>query len=271
MVKKIPSKLTKFSKKSSSLRENIDPLVSLQRKIIERKLKDKEILKRLKVSEKKLKVSDKSGQYILDRKFADYNFIFKELVISPTIERSSAFKKEIISTLSYLERKYKKSEINVLDDGAGKGYFLAELKEKWNSLKERKLVSADLKTTAVSLTRSLVAKNIDFKKIGNVLNFIPERKYDLILSVYGGFHYTQKALQREVLLKYLYSLNKGGLAILSFDTFLLKTSMGKAHREQVIEGLKKRGFRADISYIPLELKQINKNLPDVYLFVERVK
>ncbi len=271
MVKKTPSKLTKFSKKPVSLKEKANGMVSLQKDLIFKKLKDKDILARLKVSEKKLKESDKSGRYILNRKYDDYNFIFKKIITSSILENSSVFKRDIISTLSAFERKYKKKEINVLDDGAGKGTFLSELKEKWNSLKERKLVSADLKTTAVSLTRSVVAKNIDFKKIGNVLNFMPERKYDLILSVYGGFHYTQTSLQREVLLKYLYSLNKGGLAIFSFNTFLLKTSMGKEHRSQVISGLEKRGFRADFSYLPLEYKKRTPDLPDVYLFVERVK
>jgi SAM-dependent methyltransferase len=173
--------------------------------------------------------------------------------------------------LSALERKYKKKEINVLDDGAGKGYFLSELKEKWNSLKEKKLVSADLKTTAVSLTKTFDVKNIDFKKIGDVLNFIPKRKYDLIISVYGGFHYTQAILKKEVLLKYLYSLNKGGVAIFSFNPILLRSNLDKEHRAQVLIALKKRGFKADFSYLPTYLNKTIPDLPQVYLFVERVK
>lgn len=269
MVKKTSSKLTQFSRVSSKKKPN--GMVSLQKDLINKKLTDKALLQRLKSSERKLKVSDKSGRYTLNRNYGDYNFIFKQIITNHIIEKSSVFKRDIISTLSAFERKYKKKEINVLDDGAGKGYFLADLKEKWNSLKERKLVSADLKTTAVSLTRSVVAKNIDLKKIGNVLNFIPERKYDLILSVYGGFHYTQTPLKKEVLLKYLYSLNKGGIAIFSFNTFLLKTSMGQEQRVQVINGLEKRGFRADFSYLPQKFKKRTPDLPDVYLFVERVK
>lgn len=267
MVKK---KLTTFSKSSS---KKLNTMVLLQKDLIKKKLKDKEILERLKFSEKKLKKSDRSGEYVLDRHFSDYNLIFKKIIVSPLFENSSIFKRDIISTLSAFERKYKKKEINVLDDGAGKGFFLSELKEKWNYLKEKKLVSAELKTTAVSLTKTISKKNIDFKHTGNVIDFIPERKYDMILSVYGGFHYTQRPLQREVLLKYLYSLNKGGLGIFSFKTHLLKTNMGQEHRRQVIEGLEKRGFRAEFSSIPLEYaKNLNHpDLPIVYLFVERVK
>ncbi len=266
MKKKLTS-----NQKLKKKKEISNGMVSLQKDLISKKLKDKEVYQRLKKSTENLKINDKSGRYFLNRKFKDYNLIFSKILNNEIFNTSSVLKQDIISTLSALERKYKKKEINVLDDGAGKGYFLSELKEKWNSLKEKKLVSADLKTTAVSLTKTFDVKNIDFKKIGDVLNFIPKRKYDLIISVYGGFHYTQAILKKEVLLKYLYSLNKGGVAIFSFNPILLRSNLDKEHRAQVLIALKKRGFKADFSYLPTYLNKTIPDLPQVYLFVERVK
>ncbi|NCP71980.1 hypothetical protein GW835_01125 [archaeon] len=266
MIKKL-----KTNPKSETKKEISNGMVSLQKDLISKKLKNKEISQRLKFSLNKLKKSDRSGRYILDRKYKDYNLIFKQILNNTVSLKSLVFRRDIISTLKMIEQKYKKKEINVLDDGAGRGYFLSQLKEKWNTLKKEKKVSADLKTTAVSLTKSFSTKNIDFKKIGNVINFIPERKYDLIISVYGGFHYTQTPLKKEVLLKYLYSLNNGGVAIFSFNPILLRTNLDKEHRMQVLKALEKRGFKADFSYLPSNFKKKSPDLPQVYLFVEREK
>lgn len=256
-MKKLFSKVSNFFKVNSS-KEKPNGMVALQKELIQKKLKQDKIRYSYFEQEAYNRSKDRTSGYVLDRNYANYNTIFNRLFSSHKI-----LKRDIVHTLRVMAYRHKKKKISVLDDGAGKGYFLAQLKEKWNALKKEGKVKASLETTAVTLSSKTIAlKNIDEIKKGNVANFLPTKKYDLIISVYGGFEYTIPEIQKEVLLKYCYSLNKGGVGVFGIEFTLLPkiTSIQNA--------FEKRGFKFDLMSMK---KNIFEKLPSNYLVIERVK
>lgn len=142
-----------------------------------------------------------------------YNLDFKVLSgIRASVKRNVKMPENM---LDYLIEKYKKTKrtLHILDDGAGEGYFLKELKEELNNKK------IPCTTTAVCLSDKISDwnnKHITVKIIGDAKDLELTNKYDLITSYYGSIHYSIPAIRDEIIKKYAFSLNKNGIAILRF-------------------------------------------------------
>ncbi|MFA5745860.1 MAG: hypothetical protein WCX73_00810 [Candidatus Pacearchaeota archaeon] len=142
-----------------------------------------------------------------------YNLDFRML----SAERNSATinKKIPENILDYLIEEYKKTKktLHILDDGAGQGYFLKELKE---ALTKNKV---PVNTTAVCLSDKIPELNNRFINeiiIRDAKDLELNQKYDLITSYYGSIHYSIPKIRDEIMKKYIFSLNKNGVAVFRF-------------------------------------------------------
>jgi len=134
-------------------------------------------------------------------------------------------------------RTHKIKEINVFDDGLGHGNFLKEMKSR---IQER---GVKCKTTGISLTDTIKLENksmINKIHIPNVADHLPEEKYDFIFSSFGGLYYSIPEINKEILLKYLYSLKKNGFAILITNPE--NNPKGEYGMKRFEIALQKRGF-----------------------------
>ncbi len=135
----------------------------------------------------------KSGGY------DDYNELFKPYL-----------KRDILELLCDMAALHKNRPLRILDDGAGYGPFLHEIKLK---LVERGITA---QTTALSLfvDDELKSRNIDIAYEGPSERLVPAEKQDIIISVKGTLWYLPPSINKEVILKHAYSLVKGGYLLL---------------------------------------------------------
>jgi SAM-dependent methyltransferase len=201
-------------------------------------------------------VSRENVHWIKNREYSDYNQLFRRFL--------GADITEFIQKMSVgLKRP-----IRILDDGAGYGFFLNELKKNLSSL------GVSSHTTALVLDATDVLKELVRKKYvdelyeGPAEYYLPKEEYDLIFSLYGSIHYTQSTFAREILLKYCRSLSKGGYAVIGL-TIPLSTIFNIVRvRDAVKNSLNKQGFQADFyeSGVPWD-----SNLPSIVLIVKRIR
>ncbi|MCX6772261.1 MAG: hypothetical protein NTV88_00625 [Candidatus Micrarchaeota archaeon] len=139
--------------------------------------------------------------------------------------------KELIDILVQISKSRTGRPLRIMDDGAGSGIFLKEIKRM---LADRGIES---ETTATSLTwfPELRDSNIDSIFIGNSETYAPPKTQDVIVSVLGAAYYQGPQLLKERLLKYAYCLEKGG--ILAADVPLAGFNI-----KNVKKTLTKRGF-----------------------------
>jgi len=249
-------------------RKNPKSMISLQSELIKKKLSVPEFKQKYDSLERRVLVNDGTPQaYTTTRRYEDYNTI-----LTRCFPENKIFKDSILHTLLDYARTTKKETIKALDDGAGMGKFLFELKNRWNDIKDATQINTNLETTAISLTpNKVVVPGIDHIIYGNVAKFEPSQKYDFIFSVYGGFHYSVPVLRKEILLKYVYSLNKGGSAIFGFNFNDIYAENFRS--QEIITALKKRGFYAEYKFTPHKVVPNNSSydLPYSYLLVKRLK
>jgi len=194
---------------------------------------------------------------MLSRGYEKYNYVF-ELISN----------KDIYNTLNEYAIKNKLKTIRILDEGTGKGYFLNELKKMWKEKKN----PIKLETNAIVLEKSEIEKKRGINKIyaGDIIKYIPDKKFDYIFSIFGATAYSMAEIEKEILLKHLYSLKKGGIGIFS----LFESRKEIIEKKNIIDALKKRGFNARLVDYSNDVKQnyLDKiNLPILYLVVEREK
>lgn len=145
------------------------------------------------------------------RSYSDYNRTFENgfksfLKLGPTANFADA-----LSTIHKSNQP-----MRILDEGAGRGYFLAELKE---ILKKRGIKTI---TTALTLHNNPELENsrragmINEVVVGNAEFFVPKKPFDAIFSMYGSLGYTLPQLRKEHLLKFAYSLRRGGIMMVGF-------------------------------------------------------
>lgn len=151
---------------------------------------------------------------------------------------------------SYLIKKHQKTKqkIQVLDDGAGVGNFLGELHDKM------KANGVPMESTAVCLEDNLSLTNkkkINNLVVGDASRFVIDKKYDLITSYFGSIHYLVPEVRDQVMRKYIFSLNKNGIALFRFSEF--KNEPG-ANNLNWIKLLKKVGFSVNVK---LDAKDTN--------------
>lgn len=131
-----------------------------------------------------------------------------------------------INLLEFLKNKSttQKRPVRILDDGAGEGNALRDLKHAANS------INIPTHTTALSFktkTDLETAKRygwLDEIVEGHSEFFIPKKGYDLIFSIKGSTTYTLPQLRKEHWLKLAHCLNKGGLMLAKFEI-----SLGDTH------------------------------------------
>ena len=102
----------------------------------------------------------------------------------------------------------------------------------------------------------------------NAATFIPKEKYDFIFSIFGGFEYSEN-FQKEIFLKYCYSLNKSGVAIFTAPesiTYYYKNIINTLN-SQFNKKFNVR-FR-DITLDNLD-KKIRSSMPKQYIIVRRL-
>ena len=158
---------------------------------------------------------------------------------------------------SYFILKMKRKNIEVLEDGAGSGIFLTELK--------RLLSYSDIKikSTALNLENNknieIARKNrlINEVEIGNATKFIPKKEIDLFVSLYGSIYYMFDPAAKDHFLKFAHSLKPGGLMLVGLgykshhSTIKQKGLLNyQMQAEQIERALEKRGFKAKFYYNP---------------------
>jgi len=163
--------------------------------------------------------------------------------------------------LNYI-KKNKIKQLNLFEDGIGEGYPLAEIKRGLNNYQIK------CKTTGINLTDLVFRWNkkyIDKEIIKNVADYLPDEKQDIIISVFGGLNYVMKQIQKEVLLKYIYSLKKNGIGIFVLDSEVLNIDKNPKQMQNLKTALQKRGFSSEIYINHSEKRSEKYNL----LIVER--
>jgi hypothetical protein len=189
----------------------------------------------------------------------------------------------IVDALVGLGRK----KLTIVDDGAGKGHFLAELKPM---LKEKGIES---ETIALSVSRRLtlwMKKKkglIDEVFLKDAAEFVPKKPVDAIFSFFGSISYIEDLVRKEHVLKFAHSLRKGGIMAVGLNVVRVmgESRAGDIHRglsrdpidrimslETEMKGIErafeKRGFEA--SFVPSGLPS-RKAYPNWMLILKRVK
>lgn len=171
---------------------------------------------------------DKVKDWPITRGLQEYNNCF-----------DVALKKTGLGTdiFDYLQRRYQKTkqQVSVLDLGAGEGNFLAELKR---ILVTNKIAS---KLESLSLHDNLSPESkrlIDKKHIVSAVDQKLTKKYDLIVDVYSAINYEFDSIKRNLILKYAYSLKKGGTLLIAG---IYKSPESKIN---ILAHLRKQGFEA---------------------------
>jgi len=171
-------------------------------------------------------------------------------------------KKAFSEITDFLLEKYaeNKKPVKVLDDGAGQGRFLAELKQQ---LTDKKI---PIKTTAVSLSDKIYEKNrkyIDHFIFKDAKDLELTQKYDLITSYFGSIHYSLPAIRDQIIKKYAFALNKNGIAILRFTEYLKEPT---AKNLDWIKMLEKVGFS-----VTAKISQPDSSSREWLLLIERLR
>ncbi len=216
----------------------------------------------------------KAGKIAIKRRgYTDYNKLFK-----------IGFNKSIIETLVGMGKK----RLSIIDDGAGVGNFLAEIKSQ---LLNKGIIS---KTTALTLTPN---ENLEKRKINGVIDnvvvgpaeyYVPKKPVDAIFSLFGSITYTDPSVRKEHVLKFAHSLKKGGIMMVGFH---FVKSFDRLSSESILWGLsknpnpsrrmkietetrgiekafRKQGFEAKFTRLnPISSEQ----LPNYILIVRRIK
>ena len=187
---------------------------------------------------------DREHTWKINRSYRHYDFAF-----SRALERFNG--RTLIDALATLAPKNR--PLRILEDGAGEGNFSKGAK--------RKLEAREIKVEATALSLGKNEKLAEKEAKGEIDKviekpaefFIPEGKYDAIVSVAGSIEYAGIRTSAEHLLKYCYSLEKRGIALIAFEiqqnTSLTTTRYFpqeiSAIKERVKKRLKKAGFEAE--------------------------
>ncbi len=134
------------------------------------------------------------------------------LDISNSLERKVGI--QLVGEIEKIARL--RGQVNMLEDGPGKGLFLDQL------LTRMKLKHIPYSVDIISLDPfHSVEHSIHRKHIGLAEEFVPDRQYDLIFSNAASINYAHYKWQREHLLSFAHSLRKNGLMVVGF--YLSKT------------------------------------------------
>jgi hypothetical protein len=181
----------------------------------------------------------------------------------------------------------KRNPFRILEDGAGHGIGLAGLNEELSRM------GITTHTTALTLkTNPQLEKLKQEGAISEIVPglaefYIPKKPFDAIISVAGSMTHTPNRITKEHLLKFAYSLKRGGIMLVDFHPGQLysKNMYSRKNTEKFLSGLensfRKRGFEAQITFdgqnwrqtnIPIWPKPISTpDMPPYMLIVRRIK
>ena len=186
---------------------------------------------------------------------------------------------DIASALKKIPRS-KNRPLVVVEDGAGEGVFLEQLK------KELASKNVPSKTTALvlsepdgfPLSKRHKAGLVDSVVAGQAEFFVPEGKVDAVVSFYGSLHYTMFDAKKDHLLKFAHSLRKGGIMMIGFEQsslFKLSDNLDQAraqmqkHSGALVRAFEKRGFRARVYKSHVREQEREPKIPAYMLIVQR--
>ena len=170
---------------------------------INAKQQTRKVRKKFKANLRRIERLSKIWQH--SRPFDEYNAFF-----------SIILKKDLVKALSKIPRR-KGRPLEVFEEGAGKGLFLAELKQR---LAEKGVPSH---MTALSihygkeLEELLKAGKIDRAVSVPSEKFLLEKPVDAIFSLFGPLNYSVSELRKDHLLKLAHSLRKNGLMLVGLN------------------------------------------------------
>lgn len=234
--------------KKNQNRLKVNPKVKEQQNVINKKLQNPKIKEKL---QKVLNIPRHRFEfYVKERNYNDYNHTFKKLLNNKSI-------------VDFIKTRFKSKNISILDEGAGKTIFLRDIKKLL--MKE----GIDSHTTAITLSKEVTRKNTDVDLLvkQKTQEYLLNRKYDLIFSVFGGIHYNIFELNKNVVLKLAHSLSEKGVMFIGVNRF---TYSEKFTLEQIVKNisktLNKNGFDLKFSYVP---QNIHYKLPVFIFKIER--
>lgn len=218
--------------KKNQNRLKVNPKVKEQQNVINKKLQNPEIKKKL---QKVLNIPRHRFElYVKERNYNDYNHTFKKLLNNKSI-------------VNFIKTRFKSKNISILDEGAGKTFFLRDIKKLL--MKE----GIDTHTTAITLSKEVTRENtnVDLLVKQKTQEYLLNRKYDLIFSVFGGIHYNIFELNKNVVLKLSHSLSEKGVMFIGVNrlTYSEKFSLDFIVKN-ISKTLNKNGFDLKFSYVP---------------------
>jgi len=174
------------------------------------------------------RAAEKDGMWQnLKRGFSFYNECFERV-----------FGSGILNVLKQIPRAKGKPLI-IIDDGAGHGEAVKKIKEHLRESKVPCKVIALGLTSQPALRKKRDAGLIDETYFGPAEDFVPKERVHAVISSLGSVAYTDSVLMKDHLLKFVYSLKKGGIMLVSFSHTGVSKKMKKTIDTNFVEGMKK--------------------------------
>ena len=180
-------------------------------------------------------------RYVDDRDYDDYAKVF-----GPALTKFFGSRKilKFKKVLELIMRGDKNPVI--IEDGAGRGAFLHAIKPKLKRLGISPKTIALALPAEGSLTTDILklreeSGSIDKVVLGPAELFVPKEKANVIISLVGSMNHTIDEYRKDNLLKFAYSLKRGGLMMVAFA----KDTHGPGFLEGVKRSFYKRGFDAE--------------------------
>lgn len=196
-------------------------------------------------------------------------------------------KGDLVSILSSKRKK----QVNVLEDGPGKGTAMKQFREKL----EKKGVTPYIVGVHVERRNPWLEKRkaqgvFDELHHGLAEHYVPTRKFDCIISFFGSVFHAPKFVQAEHIKKFAFSLNRGGIFVAAIhaspvlnSTEVEKQVLGRRIK-QVERFLKPLGFKVGLyATPPIDVERVSSaaqskwrdprglgNLADYTLIIQRL-
>jgi len=168
-----------------------------------------------------------------------------------------------------------KKNLTVLEDGAGQGIFLSDLRTNLRKLGiTPRLIGLHAERRNPRLFARKKIKDIDELNRGLAEYFVPKKPVDVIFSLFGSIYYTPKMHEVDHILKFASSLKPGGIMLAGVDSIVAATFTRSTKREelqrliQVKKVLTPRGFKVRVYGVPPHLL-LGRSLPEFVLVVKR--
>lgn len=218
------------------------------------------------------------GGWTTKRDYAFYNTVFEHGL------RQMNLGENLIDALARL--KPSREQLRILEDGAGKGVALSQIKQEL----EKKGVQTH--TTALTLVADWQLKKryqtlaVDELVEGMAEDYSPKHSLSAIVSVFGSATYTLPEARRDHILKFVHSLSPRGLFLMCFyldpapkKGVITSLSPNQKNRRPadtpkqmgaIRQSLQKQGFRAEFFPFQTKRREVGIYYPNTILIVQRI-